>query len=126
MKIIRWVLGKVILFLDAISSPKPLDRSSETQKKVDEETKDLSLYQFLACPFCVKVRREIRRLNLNIDTRDAKNNENDRQELLEGGGKVKVPCLRIAKNAGEAEWMYESDDIVDYLRERFSPEQQAA
>ena len=72
------------------------------------------LYQFKACPFCVKVRRAIKREGLNIETRDAKNNEQYRQELLEQGGKVKVPCLRIEKN-GQVQWLYESNDIIAYL-----------
>ena len=33
-----------------------------------------------------------------VAMRDAKNNEQDRQTLLEQGGKIKVPCLRIEED----------------------------
>jgi len=58
--------------------------------------------------------RAIKREGLKIETRDAKNNQQFRQELLEQGGKIKVPCLRIEKN-GQVEWLYESNDIIAYL-----------
>ncbi|SLJ83579.1 glutathione S-transferase N-terminal domain-containing protein [Psychrobacter sp. DAB_AL43B] len=41
-----------------------------------------------------------------------------RSELAENGGRVKVPCLRIEEN-GEVQWMYESNDIIAYLQQRF-------
>jgi glutathione S-transferase len=30
-----------------------------------------------------------------------------------------VPCLRIEKEDGSSEWMYESKDIIAYLDERY-------
>jgi glutathione S-transferase len=41
--------------------------------------------------------------------------------LEQGGGRVKVPCLRIEHEDGRIEWMYESSDINAYLRHRFEP-----
>ncbi len=38
-----------------------------------------------------------------------------RNELMAGGGKTQVPCLRISDGASE-QWMYESRDIVEYLK----------
>lgn len=40
------------------------------------------------------------------------------QELISGGGKGQVPCLRIEDETGRVEWMYESDDIIDYIRQQ--------
>ncbi|MGL4271981.1 MAG: glutathione S-transferase N-terminal domain-containing protein, partial [Pseudomonas paracarnis] len=77
------------------------------------------LYQFHACPFCVKTRRTLYRLNVPVALKDAKNNEQDRQTLLEQGGKIKVPCLRIEEN-GQTTWMYDSKVIIDYLDKRFA------
>ena len=54
-----------------------------------------------------------------VALRDAKNNEQDRQTLLEQGGKIKVPCLRIEEN-GQSTWLYESKAIIAYLDERFA------
>ena len=51
--------------------------------------------------------------NINADDRY-------REELVKNGGKQTVPCLRIEKQNGEIQWMYESMDIIAYLDKRFS------
>lgn len=117
MKLVRWLLGRIILLLDFIFTPRGIKRSAEAQAQVDEMANDFALYQFKACPFCVKVRRAMKRNSIKVETRDAKNDANFRQELLEQGGKVKVPCLKINEN-GNVRWLYESSDIVDYLEKR--------
>jgi glutathione S-transferase len=38
--------------------------------------------------------------------------------LLEVGGKLKVPCLKIEANDTDIHWMYESSDIIKYLEDR--------
>ncbi|MFC5695923.1 glutaredoxin family protein [Pseudomonas sp. GCM10022186] len=119
IKALRVGLGQLIIFLDLITRPRKLRRSPEAQARVAEETASLALYQFNACPFCVKTRRAMHRLNLPITLRDAKNDEAHRAALLSGGGKIKVPCLRIEEN-GESRWMYESNDIIRYLENRFA------
>ena len=88
-------------------------------KAISAELTKLSLYQFKACPFCVKVRRQMRRLNIKIECRDAKNNPIYRNELLAEGGRLKVPCLRIEQPDGQVQWLYESDDINRYLQQTF-------
>ena len=120
MQIIRKIIGAIILFFDWIFTPKGIKREPQVQEKVDTQTAKLALYQFNACPFCVKVRRAMKRLSLSIETRDAKNNEIFRNELLENGGKVKVPCLKIEGDDGDINWLYESSDINAYLGKRFS------
>ena len=115
LKVIRWIVGRLILLGSALTPPKSMERSEEEQGKIDAITNGMSLYQFKACPFCVKVRRAIKRLNLKIALKDAKNDCQIQEDLLRGGGKVKVPCLRIEKKDGSAQWMYESSDIVSYL-----------
>ncbi len=119
MKLVRLILGRIILMLNFLFSPRGVKRSAEQQAKVDEKAQSLSLYQFEACPFCVKVRRAMKRQSVNFELRDAKNNETHRAELEQGGGRVKVPCLRIEKQ-GEVEWLYESSDIVQYLEKEFA------
>ncbi|MDH4560935.1 MULTISPECIES: glutathione S-transferase N-terminal domain-containing protein [unclassified Pseudomonas] len=119
IKALRVGLGQLIIFLDFITRPRKLRRPAEAQAQVAEETANLALYQFNACPFCVKTRRAMHRLNLPIALRDAKNDEGHRAALLAGGGKIKVPCLRIEEN-GESRWMYESNDIIRYLESRFA------
>lgn len=118
MKFVRWLLGRLILLIDFIFSPKGQQRDPQAQAAIDQQTQVLALYQFNACPFCVKVRRAMKRQNLTIPLRDAKNDLAYRQELAEQGGKVKVPCLRIAEN-DQVTWLYESNDIIRYLEQRF-------
>ena len=118
MFIIRWILGRIILVLNFVFSPKKLKRDPEAQATIDIQTKSLQLYQYEACPFCVKVRRDIRRNGLNIEIVDAKNEQN-KQQLASLGGKVQVPCLRI-EEGDNVSWMYESSAISDYLNKRFA------
>ena len=118
-KPVRWLLGQIIIFIDWITRPKPVQRSAELQKEVDQQTKNIVLYQFQQCPFCVITRRQIHRLALNIEKRDARNNAQWNQELISEGGKYQVPCLKITANEGSVEWKYESADINKYLEERF-------
>ncbi len=119
MKVIRWILGRIILLLDFVFSPRGIKRSAEEQARLDAKASQLALYQFDACPFCVKVRRAMKRQAIKIELRDAKNNAEHRAELETGGGKIKVPCLRIEDEQG-VKWMYESSDIVAYLEKEFA------
>jgi glutaredoxin len=119
-KTIRAIIGPILLFVDWVTSPKGMVRPAEQQSQVDRETQNLVLYEFKTCPFCIKTRRALKRLSLNIERRDTQHNPEYRQELLEGGGQIKVPCLRIVDKTGADKWMYESDDIIQYLQERFA------
>jgi len=119
LSFIRGAVGALILFFDWVFTPRGVKRETEIQAEVDAQTTNLALYQYKACPFCVKVRRTMKRNSLNIETRDAKRSDNARDELVEGGGKLKVPCLRIEEE-GKVSWMYESSDIINYLEGRFA------
>lgn len=118
LKLVRNALGQIIILIDFLTRPKQLQRSAESQAEVDLITSNMALYQFNACPFCTKTRRTFHRLNLEIETRDAINNQQHRAELLEQGGKIKVPCLNINEN-GTSKWLYDSSDIIQYLESRF-------
>lgn len=111
-------LGRIIAAISVLTQGKAMARTPDEQAHVDTACEDLALYQFQSCPFCVKVRRQIHKLNLPIELRDAKNNEQFRNELAEDGGRIKVPCLRIKEN-NDIQWMYESNDINAYLQQRF-------
>ena len=119
-KPVRWVLGQLIIFIDWLTRPKPMQRSAEIQQEVDEQTQNMALYQFQQCPFCVKTRRQIRRLALNIESRDARNDPQWNQELINDGGKYQVPCLKITAADGSVQWMYESTEINQYLDKKFA------
>ncbi|MEK1943869.1 MAG: glutathione S-transferase N-terminal domain-containing protein [Pseudomonas sp.] len=119
IKALRVGLGQLIVFIDFITRPRKQKRTPEAQAQVAQATSGMALYQFHACPFCVRTRRTMHRLNLPIALRDAKNDEQHRQTLLAEGGAIKVPCLRIDEN-GKTTWMYESKLIMKYLEERFA------
>ena len=119
MRAIRAIVGPILLFLDAVFAPTAVTRDADAQRRVDAAVGTLKLYQFKACPFCVRVRRQMKRLALPIETRDVKRNEQWREELLAKGGSPKVPCLRITENGSER-WLYESKEIDAYLEARFA------
>jgi glutaredoxin len=119
VKALRVGLGQIIVLGDALTRPRPQKRSPQGQAAVNADAASLSLYQFQACPFCVKTRRAMHRLNVPVTLKDAKNDPEARAALLAGGGKVKVPCLRIEEADG-TRWMYESNDIIAYLEKRFA------
>ncbi len=119
-KPVRWVLGQIIIFIDWATRPKPVQRSADAQAKVNQQTENMVLYHFQMCPFCVKTRRQIHRLALNIENRDARNDPQWNQELINDGGKYQVPCLKITATDGSVNWMYESTEINQYLDEKFA------
>ena len=119
IKAIRNGLGLIIVCVDLVSRPKAIQRSDDEQAKAQAAVNDLSLYQFFACPFCVKTRRAIHKLNVTVEARDINKHPQFRVELEKSGGKVAVPCLRI--NEGDTvRWMYESNDIIEFLQKRVS------
>jgi len=75
---------------------------------------ELILYYSPWCPFCIRVLSAIKPLNLKIELRDTAETA-FLKELVKGGGKQQVPCLKITSDA-KVKWLYESADIVEYLR----------
>ena len=117
MSLIRWPIGRLILLINFIFSPRSPKRTQSEQEKVNVKTQNLSLYQLPSCPFCVKVRRTMKREGLNIELRNINQKNNFREELIREGGKRTVPCLRIEKPDGEVQWLYESSDVVAHLQQ---------
>ncbi|MBF0470737.1 MAG: glutaredoxin [Gammaproteobacteria bacterium] len=118
-KTLRLLIGPPLLLGEWLTTPRGVVRTPEAQEKVNAETAKLALYQFRTCPFCIKVRKEIKRYSLEIELRDARGNAEHRQALKQGLGKIQVPCLRIEKGEGEVVWMEESAAINRYLQQRF-------
>jgi len=116
IRLARKAIGTVILGIDKITSPSGPARPPEQQALIDRKTSELKIYEMLACPFCVKVRREMKRLGLNIQRADVKKSPTNMEILVNEGGKFQVPCLRIEKQQN-TEWLYGSNDIIKYLRD---------
>ena len=80
---------------------------------------ELSLYQTAFCPYCERVRGALRHLGAEVERRDIDESPEHREELVQATGRATVPCLRIEDPTGEVRWMHESEDIIDYLEQRF-------
>lgn len=72
---------------------------------------DLVLYKRDTCPYCVRVARVIEQLGIAVPTRDTQRDPGALEELVRLGGFRQVPMLLINGAA-----LYESSDIIDYLR----------
>ena len=81
---------------------------------------DLILYELPGCPFCATVDRFLKQNDLEVERRMITEGTN-REDLIAIGGKKQCPCLIIDGKA-----LYESDDIIDYLRTRVEGEAQEA
>jgi len=119
INLIRNLLGGIIAAIDFMTRGSKLKRTAQAQKQVESELEQLSLFQFFACPFCIKTRRAMYKMNLPVVKRNASQGSPFRDELLQGGGKVQTPCLRIEKG-DDVQWLYESSAIISYLEKRFT------
>ena len=119
-KTLRLVLGPVMLLKERLTQPKGVQRDPAAQTTVNLQCQSLALYQFSTCPFCIKVRQEMRRLSLPIEKRDAQHDKTPRNALLQGSGATQVPCLQITDANGQTQWLQDSAAIVAYLRARFA------
>ena len=119
-KTLRLVLLPFMLLWSKLGTPRGLKRAPAEQEKVNLDCQALALHHFPTCPFCIKVRHEMARLSLPIELRNAQHQPEHRAALLQGGGKIQAPCLRIEETNGSVRWLYESSDIMQYLQQRFA------
>ena len=115
MAIVRWFLGRIILFFNFIFSPRSPKLSTVQKAELALKTAHLSLYQLPACPFCVKVRRAMKRQGISLELRNINKEASFKEELINDGGKRTVPCLKIAEKNQPVQWLYESKEIITYL-----------
>jgi glutathione S-transferase len=83
----------------------------------------LELYQAEGCPYSEKARQKLSDLGISYVIHNPRSNggethnEQTQNELETLGGEDQIPFL-VDHERGET--MYESDDIVEYLDERYS------
>ncbi len=119
LKTFRNGLGALIALISRLIPVKKIKRNSQAQEAANTKAKNIELYQFFACPFCIMSRRVIRGLNIKIITRDAQTQGGVyREEMMKETGKVQVPCLKIT-DGNKVSWMFESADIKAYLEQEF-------
>jgi glutathione S-transferase len=83
----------------------------------NQEASSLTLYHTEYCPYCARVRDAVEALGLDLPMKDTSVDRAARSELVAGGGKPQVPCLRIDEPGGQTRWMYESAAIIRYLQD---------
>jgi glutathione S-transferase len=76
----------------------------------------LVLYEFEACPYCRKVREALSALDLEVMIMPCPRGSRNRELVIAQGGKAQFPFL-VDRNTQKA--MYESDEIIAYLSERY-------
>jgi glutathione S-transferase len=97
-----------VLRLGAGTSAQPVARRPE---------KLLEVYEFEACPFCRRLREALTRFDLDVAIYPCpRGGTRFRPRVVEMGGKAMFPFL-VDPNTGKS--MYESADIVAYLRETY-------
>jgi glutaredoxin len=96
--------------VDYVPYARPAKKGALMQHKLD-------LYYYDECPYCQKVLRAMRRLDIEdkITLKNILRSQEAANTLVRVGGKRQVPCLFI-----DCDPMYESDDIVAYLERTFA------
>lgn len=82
--------------------------------------KNIESYQLFKtdlCGFCYRVRGFLDEFDIDVPLRDINTDTEAFRELLAGGGRATVPCLRIQRG-DDVQWMFESMDIIRYLAEQ--------
>lgn len=75
----------------------------------------LNLYFLETCPYCRKVLQFLDTRNIPLNMKNVSHDPQFRAELIQKGGKSQVPALEI-----DGKIMYESDDIIEWLKENLS------
>jgi glutaredoxin len=78
------------------------------------------LFYFTTCEHCIKVRLTLWWMGLELPLKDITFHPKNKAELIAGGGKKQVPCLRIEDERDGVRWMYESSDIIRYLKQQLA------
>ena len=93
-----------------------IEEDPNTREAIEKLTAGLSLYHFYSCPFCARVHRALKKLGVALELRDVSREPRRRAELVSGGGRATVPCLRMEDpDNGAVTWMYESRDIIAWF-----------
>jgi glutathione S-transferase len=82
----------------------------------------LELWDFEACPYCRKVREVLSELDLDYLAHPVAHGSPRRARLVRLGGKMQAPFL-VDPNTGTS--LYESEDIIAYLNERYGAGERA-
>ena len=102
------------LFRALLQRPAPVLPAGAAQDQ-QGQAHQLVLYKFDACPYCQRLMQVVGELQVPLEFKDIRNNPSYREELIKIGGKGMTPCLLI-----DGQPLYESLDIIAYLRKHYS------
>lgn len=101
-------------------------RSPELAIPAAQPQDRLLLYSSDYCPYCNYVLRAMKRMPMadgSVEIRGVDEAPQVRMEIARATGRRTVPVLRVVRGGGPEserdEWLFESRDIVDFLRARF-------
>jgi len=77
----------------------------------------LTLYHMGHCPYCKRVIKTIQSSKITVTYKDLDVHEKFRKELISGGGKQQVPCLLMTEKGNSDRWLYESQDIINFIKQ---------
>ena len=75
-----------------------------------------ALYYYDMCPFCQRVLRALPNVNVQVEKRNVLKDQQHRKHQQKETGRTTVPCLLIKDDNGKENWMFESADIINYLK----------
>lgn len=118
MKLTRHLKGKALDLVDRLVPVRPQPCSEQQRDLLERESRRMHLYYCRTCPSSIAIKRHCEKLGLRVVEKDVVRVNAYRNELLNGGGEPRVPCLRIDDNQGPR-WLYSPEAIRSYLNKRF-------
>lgn len=121
--IIRFICTGILLGMAWLATPALATATTAhdgTEVQTASITKDapLILYYRDDCPYCRNVLRYLNDHHRELPLKEINASEATSNELIIGGGKRQVPCLRIREdNGNKITWLYQSAEIIKYLDE---------
>ena len=106
MFVIRWLLGRIILLINFITSPRSPKLTVQQQQDIADKVSHISLYQLAACPFCVKVRRAMKRQGIQLPLVDIKAEQGRfREELIQATAVLVAQIECIDRHSKEESYL---------------------
>lgn len=118
MKLTKQIKGKALDLVDRLMPVRPQPRSSEQRNLLERESRRMHLYYCRSCASSLSIKRHCERIGLRVVEKDVVRVNAYRNELLNGGGEPRVPCLRVEDEQG-VRWLYSQEAIRNYLNSRF-------
>ncbi|MDH3693178.1 MAG: glutaredoxin [Gammaproteobacteria bacterium] len=92
----------------------------QPSKETKTNSDSLILYHRDMCMFCWRVQHTIKKLGIEVESRNIWQDAEYERELVEARGRNTVPVLRIIDNEGNSTWLPESSDIIHYLKKNYA------